>query len=64
MALLLNRDRQRCRLPVLGFRILPELPVEFGQLFVELAPGLGELVEAHPALGVAGMVLAPVGGAA
>jgi hypothetical protein len=30
--------------------------VEVGQLLIELVPGLGELVEAHHALGVGGVV--------
>jgi hypothetical protein len=47
--------------------VLPELPVEVGQLLVKLAPGLGELVETRPALGVDGAMAwcwLRVGGAA
>jgi hypothetical protein len=45
-----------CRLSVVGLRILPQLPVKDGQHFVELAPGLRELVESCPSLRVGGSV--------
>jgi hypothetical protein len=71
MVLLLHRDllrgRQQGGLPVAGPVVLPELLVEVGQLLIKLAPGLSELVEARPALGVSGMVVwcsLRVGGAA
>jgi hypothetical protein len=43
--------------------VLPELPMEVGQLLIKLAPSLGELVEARPALGIDDAVLLQVGGA-
>jgi hypothetical protein len=58
--LLLHRDhlwgQQRCRLPVAGFKVLPKLPVEVGQLLVELTSSFCELIETHPSLGVGGAV--------
>jgi hypothetical protein len=70
-ALLLHRDllrgRQQGGLSVARPMVLPELPVEVGQLLVKLAPGLGELVETRPALGVDGAMAwcwLRVGGAA
>jgi hypothetical protein len=69
--LLLHRDllrgQQRGRVSVAGLMVLPEFPMEVGQLLVKLTPGLGELVEACPALGVSGAVAwcrLRVGGAA
>jgi hypothetical protein len=54
--LLLHRDVLRVRLRVMR-SILPELSVEVGQLLVELAPGLDELIKACPALGVRGAMM-------
>jgi hypothetical protein len=58
--LLLHGDHlwgwQRRGLWVAGFMVLPELPVEVGQLLVELAPSFCELVGAHPSLIVGGAV--------
>jgi hypothetical protein len=58
--LVLDRDqlrgRQWCGLPVAGLRVLPQLLVKVGQLLVELAPSLYELVEARPLLGISGVV--------
>jgi hypothetical protein len=51
--LLPHRDLLRVRLRVMR-SILPELSVEVGQLLVELAPGLDELIEACPTLGIRG----------
>jgi hypothetical protein len=35
------QGRQRSGLPVAGLRVLPELPVEVGQLLIEACPTLG-----------------------
>jgi hypothetical protein len=54
--LLLHRDIL-CRLPVAGLGVHPQLLVKEGQLVVELALRLHELVESRPSLGV-GVVVA------
>jgi hypothetical protein len=51
----LHRDhlwgRLWCGLPVAGLWVLPQLLMKDGQLFVELEPGLRELVKPRPSLG-------------
>jgi hypothetical protein len=56
MALFLHWDRLRGWLRFTGPAVFPELPVEVGHLLVELTSGLGNLIEACPALGVRGTV--------
>jgi hypothetical protein len=57
--LLLHRN-VLCRLSIARLWVHPQLLVKKGQLLVELALGLRELVEPCPSLGVGGAVLAPV----
>jgi hypothetical protein len=45
-----------CRLSVVGFWVHAQFLVKKGQLLIELALGLRELVEPRPSLGVGGMV--------
>jgi hypothetical protein len=55
MGLLLHRD-VLCRPSVAGLGTHAQLLVKKGQLLVELAPHLRELVEPRPPLGVGGAV--------
>jgi hypothetical protein len=57
--LLLHRN-VLCRLSIARLWVHPQLLVKKGQLLVELALGLRELVEPCPSLGVGGAVLTPV----
>jgi hypothetical protein len=53
--LLLHRDIL-CRSSVTRLGVHPQLLVKKGQLLVELAPRLRELVEPRPSLGIGGAV--------
>jgi hypothetical protein len=56
VGLLLHRN-VLCRLSIVWLRVHPQLLVKNGQLLIELALGLRELVEPRPSLGVGGTMV-------